>query len=224
MALRYPYTEPELIEAATQAALLHLGTGLLQFRRLHRDEARHVRLLLEALDPQPGSTVLDLGCGLGLVGALGKAWFPALRFIQVNCHFGQLKRCQAWPGPRVQADIERLPLADGCADHAMLLYVLGHLDMRVALAEVVRVLKPGGRLLIWDLIARNAATPERMRKLYAYEVRNARGLRLELAQAGLTAVKLDTPRAIYAEIDEKLTRESRQALAGCDPVLVVAHA
>lgn len=51
----------------------------------------------------------------------------------------------------IQADVRSLPLPDACADEAMAIHVLEHLqrwDAPGALAEWLRVLKPGGLLVI----------------------------------------------------------------------------
>jgi ArsR family transcriptional regulator len=52
-----------------------------------------------------------------------------------------------------QGDLERLPLDDGSLDAATLILVLHHLpDPGRVLAEVSRTLRPGGRLVIVDML------------------------------------------------------------------------
>ena len=62
-------------------------------------------------------------------------------------------------------DIEELPLADGEADLALLHQSLHHaIHPKKALNEAARVLKPGGRLVVVDLLRHNF---EQARELYA---------------------------------------------------------
>jgi ArsR family transcriptional regulator len=50
-----------------------------------------------------------------------------------------------------QGDVAALPLADGCADTAVLHQVLHYIPApEAALAEIARIVAPGGRLLIVD--------------------------------------------------------------------------
>jgi SAM-dependent methyltransferase len=55
------------------------------------------------------------------------------------------------PRELVQADVRKLPFADGLFDGAVAFSILEHLkqhELEAALAELARVLQPGGRLLI----------------------------------------------------------------------------
>jgi SAM-dependent methyltransferase len=114
--------------------------------------------LLDILDPQPGELVADVGCGPG-------AYHPKIahrgaQILGIDASLGmaedvlQLAQSQRLPVWAVQADAERLPLADGCCDRLMANHMLYHVpDQGVALREMERVLKPGGRVIL----ATNAA-------------------------------------------------------------------
>ena len=128
-----------------------------QWDRL-RDELFGERFHLAALPAFADSewTVGDLGCGTGqLTAAL--APFVA-RVIAVDASAPMLqaarKRLQGLENVELRrGDLETLPIDDARLDAATLALVLHHLpEPGRALAEVARVLKPRGRLLIVDML------------------------------------------------------------------------
>lgn len=112
---------------------------------------RRVRVVLEYLDIGPDDRVLDCGCGLGwflhVIGTL-----TSCRLTGSDYDVPRLASAQRELGPLASvsaSDILALPYPDACFDKIVLSEVLEHLpDDAGALAEVVRVLKPGGLLAI----------------------------------------------------------------------------
>jgi ubiquinone/menaquinone biosynthesis C-methylase UbiE/DNA-binding transcriptional ArsR family regulator len=101
-------------------------------------------------------TVGDLGCGTGQMTA---ALAPFVRHvIAVDASAAMLqaarKRLHGFENVELRrGDLEALPIDDARLDAAMLALVLHHLpEPGRALAEVGRVLKPRGRLLIVDML------------------------------------------------------------------------
>lgn len=101
-------------------------------------------------------TVGDLGCGTGQVsGALAPF---AARVVAVDASAAMLhaakKRLHGVGNVDLRrGDIEALPIDDARLDAATLMLVLHHIaDPAKALAEVARVLKPGGRVVIVDML------------------------------------------------------------------------
>ena len=101
-------------------------------------------------------TVGDLGCGTGQVCA-ALAPFVA-RVIAVDASGAMLQaaktRLQRFDNIELRrGDLEALPIDDARLDAATLMLVLHHVpEPERALAEVARVLKPGGRLVIVDML------------------------------------------------------------------------
>ena len=128
-----------------------------QWDRL-RDELFGERFHLAALPAFADTdwTVGDLGCGTGqLTAAL--APFVA-RVVAVDASAAMLqaakKRLQGLDNVELRrGELEALPIDDARLDAATLALVLHHLpEPEHALREVSRVLKPGGRLLIVDML------------------------------------------------------------------------
>lgn len=111
---------------------------------------RLVDRVLERYLEAPVETLVDVGCGTGYNL---RCWRRhAGRVIGVD---RSISRSSAHrPASRasrsiavVEGDAERLPFGDGVADAVVALDVLEHVDDRRALTEVVRILRPGGRLV-----------------------------------------------------------------------------
>lgn len=115
--------------------------------------------LLGLLDP--GWTVADLGTGTGqLTNAI--APFVA-RVIAVDASPAMIRTARVRLAGVENVDIRRgeleaLPVEDGILDAAFMVLVLPYLaDPEATIREAVRALKPGGRLLITDLMPHERA-------------------------------------------------------------------
>ncbi len=102
-----------------------------------------------ALDLQPGEIVLDLAAGTAVSTvelARSGAWCVAADFS-----LGMLRAGADRSVPKVAADALALPFADGVFDAATISFGLRNLhDADRGLAELARVTKPGGRLVICE--------------------------------------------------------------------------
>lgn len=95
------------------------------------------------------SKVLDLACGTGdFVRALGRAGnLP----VGVDLSAGMLAHARAEGHPLLLADGARLPLRDGAVDGAVSGFALRNFsDLPAVLAELARVVAPGGRIALLD--------------------------------------------------------------------------
>lgn len=132
-------------------------SDLQDLERLLRNESdvaykRRVRTMLEFLQPSPGDRTLDCGCGMGfylrLLSTLQKGSYSGIDGDAKALAFAR----EALAGRGValaRGDVLRLPYADASFDKVLFSEVLEHLpDDRQGLAEVRRVLKPGGVLAL----------------------------------------------------------------------------
>ncbi|MBO6637086.1 MAG: class I SAM-dependent methyltransferase [Roseitalea sp.] len=118
----------------------------------YRQPARSAKALADRLAPAPGVSVLDVGCGSGLSGiALHDAGFDTVD----GCDFstGMLKKAeQAGIYRRLfEADLNRPPIdaPDGAYDAATCVGVFTTAHVKPdAVDEIVRVIRPGGYLVI----------------------------------------------------------------------------
>jgi ubiquinone/menaquinone biosynthesis C-methylase UbiE/DNA-binding transcriptional ArsR family regulator len=116
--------------------------------------ASHLQALPALLDDC--WVVGDLGCGTGQVASALAPFVARVIAVDRSGEMLQAARRRLRELPNVEVkrgELEALPIADAELDAATLLLVLHHLpDPGAALAEAARVLKPGGRLLISDML------------------------------------------------------------------------
>jgi ubiquinone/menaquinone biosynthesis methyltransferase len=106
------------------------------------------RRLLRDLAPRAGETLLDLCAGTMDVADLARRRAPGLRVVAADFSFRMLARGVLKTGlPASQADALALPFRSRAFDLATVTFGMRNLDSyEVGLAELARVLRPGGRL------------------------------------------------------------------------------
>jgi len=147
-----------VLEARAERSRAFFATEAGSWEGVRREllgERAELQLLAALLE---GSEIVgDLGCGTGTLTRLLAPF--AARVIGVDRSSEMLEiageRTAGLPNVDLrQGDFSRLPVEDGVLDIALLSLVLSYLpDPRAALREVGRVLRPGGRLLLLDLLS-----------------------------------------------------------------------
>jgi ubiquinone/menaquinone biosynthesis C-methylase UbiE len=116
--------------------------------------------LREVLDPRPGERVLEIGPGTGYYSLDLARWLEpdgTLELFDIQREFldHTMRRATEAGLTNVvatQGDATSLPHADGFLDAVVLTCVLGEIpDQDAAMAEIARVLRPGGRLVVGEL-------------------------------------------------------------------------
>jgi ubiquinone/menaquinone biosynthesis C-methylase UbiE len=110
----------------------------------------------------PAWVVGDLGCGTGQMAASIAPFVSRVVAVDRSSDMLDAARRRVRELPNVdvrRGELEALPIQDGELDAATLLLVLHHLpDPIQALSEAARVLRPGGRLLISDMLPHDRET------------------------------------------------------------------
>lgn len=144
----------EAADAKGLAPILHPGAPQWFNRMIDALQFRAIRRALALAKLPPGSRVLDVGCGTGRwvrrYGEMG------LRPTGVDATSGMLRlaRERGTAAPLIAGEAYRLPLRDAAFDCVSDITVVQHIPTPLqlrALSEMVRVLKPGGRLILMEL-------------------------------------------------------------------------
>jgi arsenite methyltransferase len=185
-----------------------------------RDVLRRRKLVYDALGAQPGDRILDVGCGPGfysreLLDQVG----PEGSVTGVDQSPQMLgvarRRGEGFGNVRFEeGDATALPVESGGFDRALSVQVLEYVsDVGGALAEIHRALRPGGRVVIWDVdwatVSWHSGDPGRMaRVLQAWDEHLAdpslpRTLTASLRAAGFEDVRMDGHAFATAELSEE---------------------
>lgn len=98
--------------------------------------------------PLEGKRVLDLGCGVGMYTAALRRYTPHVYGLEID--FARAQEAAGKAKGVVLARAEELPFAGASFDVVFSHEVLEHLrDDRAAVQEAARILRPGGKLVIF---------------------------------------------------------------------------
>jgi len=110
----------------------------------------HVKLVLSHLGDLAGKRVADVGCGKGRFARIVAERNPAASVIALDLAEAMLAHVAAGIH-RCAATMTALPLATASCDGAYATESLEHaVDIAGAVAELCRIVKPGGRIVIID--------------------------------------------------------------------------
>jgi len=178
---------------------------------------------------RPGETVLDLGSGGGIdvllsarrVGPAGKAYGLDMTDEMLALARENQRKAGVQNVEFLKGEIEAIPLPDASVDVIISNCVINlSADKDRVLAEAFRVLRPGGRLAVSDVVVRGEvpAAIRRSVELWIGCVAGAleeQEYRDKLAKAGFEAIDVEPTRIYRAEDAGRFLAE-----AGLDPVTV----
>jgi arsenite methyltransferase len=164
----------------------------------------------------PGETVLDLGSGGGIdvllsalrVGPSGKAYGLDMTDEMLALANENKRKAQADNVEFLKGEIEHIPLPDNAVDVIISNCVINlSADKDRVLREAYRVLKPGGRFAVSDVVTRGQILPEIRRSVLLWVGCVAGALdedeyREKLAAAGFEQIGVE-PTRIYRAADAR---------------------
>ena len=161
----------------------------------------------------PGETVLDLGSGGGIdvllsarrVGPTGKAYGLDMTDEMLALANENKRKAGATNVEFLRGEIERIPLPDNSVDVVISNCVINlSADKAQVLREAFRVLKPGGRFAVSDVVTRGEIRPEIRKNVLLWVGCVAGALdeadyRGKLAAAGFEDIDIEPTRIYRAE-------------------------
>ena len=170
---------------------------------------------------KPGETVLDLGSGGGIdvllsarrVGPSGKAYGLDMTDEMLALARENQRKAAAQNVEFLKGDIETIPLPDSSVDVVISNCVINlSADKDRVLGEAFRVLRPGGRFAVSDIVVRGEMPTEIRRRLEAWAGCIAGALeeteyRAKLAHVGFERIEVEPTRIYSAD-------QAREFLAG----------
>jgi len=167
-------------------------------------------------DLKPGEIVLDLGSGGGIdvllsaqrVGPTGKAYGLDMTDEMLALARENQRKAGATNVEFLEGELESIPLPDGSVDVIISNCVINLSgDKDRVLAEAFRVLRPGGRFAVSDVVVRGEVPTEIRRSVELWIGCVAGALeesqyREKLAKAGFEAIDLE-PTRIYRAVDAR---------------------
>jgi len=174
------------------------------------------------IDLQPGQTVLDLGSGGGIdvllsakrVGPTGKVYGLDMTDDMLALARQNQRKAGATNVEFLKGTIEAIPLPDRSVDVIISNCVINlSVDKDAVLREALRVLKPGGRFAVSDVVIRGEVPPEIRRNMELWVGCVAGALHEDeyaskLKAAGFEAVELDPWRVYQVEDARAFLAES----------------
>jgi len=161
----------------------------------------------------PGETVLDLGSGGGIdvllsgkrVGPTGKAYGLDMTDEMLALANQNKRKAGVTNVEFLKGEIEHIPLPDNSVDVIISNCVINlSADKQQVLREAFRVLKPGGRFAVSDVVTRGEISPEIRRSVLLWVGCVAGALedieyRAKLAAAGFEQIEIEPTRVYRAQ-------------------------
>jgi ubiquinone/menaquinone biosynthesis C-methylase UbiE len=176
-------------------------------------DANALRMIVDAAQPRPQDTVLDIACGGGIIVC---AFAPEVRQATgIDMTPAMLDRARQLAAEKGianvtwdQGDVGALPYPDGAFDIVVTRFSMHHfLDPIAVLREMMRVCAPNGRVVVVDMYASENPTKavewNKLEKLR--DPSHVRCLPLSELKAMFSTIGLADPRASFYELRDNVS-------------------
>jgi SAM-dependent methyltransferase len=184
-------------------------------------------------DLNPGETVLDLGSGGGIdvllsarrVGPTGKAYGLDMTDEMLELARENQRKAGATNVEFLKGEIENIPLPDNSVDVIISNCVINLSgDKDRVLSEAFRVLRPGGRFAVSDVVVRGEVPPAIRRNVELWIGCVAGALdesdyQAKLHRAGFEAIEIEPTRMYYATDARKFFEKANLDMDAIAPIV-----
>lgn len=147
------------------------GAFLFNATRLAPSEGEHCRIYYDFVQPTSGALIVDLGSGVGEVGAWFREFDPTLRVVNVVNDQSLILHMLANGRECISCSMDDTPIPAGVADNVMFNESIGHVSLNAAFKEAARLLKDGGVLTIKDFSITNPSVADLHLGSWNYSIR-----------------------------------------------------
>lgn len=169
------------------------GAYLFNAARLAPTEEEHCKLYYKFVQPSEGALIVDLGSGIGEVGAWFQKFDPTLHVVNVVNDRELIKHMLGMGRHFVFTSMDETDLPDSYADNVMFNESIGHVSLEAAFKEASRILRTGGVLTIKDFSPVSPATSRLHLDQWGYTIHSPEDFICEATKAGFSVQALIHP-------------------------------
>ena len=169
------------------------GANMFIATRLAPTEEEHCFVYYNFMRPVAGSTIVDMGSGVGECGAMMQRIDPSLRVINIVNDPHLISKMKALGRFCMEESFEHTTLPNGVADVVMFNESIGYSSLSKAFMEASRIVKAGGLMTIKDFTVTKPSNHSIYLENWDYAIRRPDEVIREAANHGFSLDMLVHP-------------------------------